>query len=163
MNITKVAAWSEIVSSIAVLATLVYLGLQMQQNTAAIHAQTRQAMVDGDQRSLHVLLTHPGVWLDWATDRELSSERKIRLHAHLVSIMRFREYQWFQYQNGVLDETAWRSYRSVIPLALGTERNRKWWAEAGRMGFDPGFVNMVDGMVAGQPYTDYLDKILAMD
>ena len=35
----------------------------------------------------------------------------MRLHAHLLSVMRSREYQWFQFQNGVLDETAWRTYR----------------------------------------------------
>ncbi len=39
MNITKVAAWSEIVSSVAILATLAYLAMQVQQNTTAVRAE----------------------------------------------------------------------------------------------------------------------------
>ena len=59
MNITKVAAWSEIVSSVAVLATLVYLAVQVQQNTTALRAQTHQAMFDGDRDMLTTLVNNP--------------------------------------------------------------------------------------------------------
>jgi len=163
MNLTKVAAWSEIVSSVAILATLVYLGVQMQQNTAAMQAQSRQAMFEADREAITVWRNDPGLVLDFLAEEELSSERKIRLHSHLLAPMRNSEYQWFQYRNGVLDETAWRSYQNIVSLILGTKRTRKWWKQVGHMGFDREFVQIVDGLVEGQPYTDYYDKILALE
>ena len=45
MNWTKASAVGEILSSIAILATLVYLGLEIQQNADATEAETRQAML----------------------------------------------------------------------------------------------------------------------
>ena len=161
MNITKVAAWSEIVSSVAILATLVYLALQMQQNTAAIHAETRQAMLEGDMRLLSAIGANPEIMLDRVSEDELSPKRKIRLHAHLQRVMRSREYHWYQYQNGVLDETTWRTYQSILPSVLGTKRTRGWWKQVGRITLDPKFVKEVDRLIEGQPYTDFYDRVLA--
>ena len=42
MNTSKLADISEIVSSIAIVATLIYLTIQVQQNTEALHASQRQ-------------------------------------------------------------------------------------------------------------------------
>ena len=74
MNITKVAAWSELVSSIAVLATLVYLALQMQQNTAAIRAQTHKAMIEVDLQIIAKAEANPDAWLARSSDGEPSQE-----------------------------------------------------------------------------------------
>jgi hypothetical protein len=41
---TDVATWSQLLSSIAVLGTLIYLAIETKQNTAAQHAATRLAM-----------------------------------------------------------------------------------------------------------------------
>ena len=162
MNITKVAAWSEIVSSVAVLATLVYLALQVQQNTAAIYAQSRQAMIDGDLQILADVKNNPGIFLDYVAEGELSPRRKMRLHASLLATMRTRESHWFQYKNGVLDEVAWRSYQSAIPNILGTERTRAWWAIIGHRAFNAKFVDEVNKMLETMPYTDAWEQVLAL-
>ncbi len=125
MNITKVAAWSEIVSSIAVLATLVYLALQMQQNTAAVRADTRQAMIAADIGVLSLYVDNPDLWLDGMHERTLTPEDKVRLHMATTLFLRTREHNWFQYQNGVLDEVTFASYANPISSILGTERMRK--------------------------------------
>ena len=43
MNTSKLADISEILSSLAILATLVYLTIQVQQNTEALQANQRQS------------------------------------------------------------------------------------------------------------------------
>ena len=164
MNITKVAAWSEIVSSVAVLATLAYLAVQVQQNTAAIQSQSRQAMLATDLSTLALTTNDPGILLDRSSPDELSPARKMRLHSNLTSVLRTREYQWFEYQNGLLDEAAWRAFRTPISLVfLGTKRTRGWWNDMGREGFDPQFVNMVDGLIKDQPYSTHYERILALE
>ena len=150
-------------SSVAILATLVYLALQMQQNTAAIRAQTHQAMIEVDLQLIAKPEANPDTLLARFSEGELSPERKIRLNANLLSALRSREFMWFQYQNGVLEETSWRSYQKTIPVWLGTKRTRAWWNKVGRGSYDPGFVEMVDKLIEGQPYTDYYDKLLALE
>ena len=162
MNITKVAAWSEIVSSVAILATLAYLAVQVQQNTAAIESQTRQAMLDGDMQLLLYTASNPEVVLNRASDEQLSAEQKVQLSSVMFRNMRSREFQFFQYRNGLLDEAAWQSYRQTILLWLGTKRTRNWWKQVGRVALDPGFVEMVDALIEDQP-TDYYDRILALE
>ena len=163
MNITKVAAWSEIVSSVAVLATLVYLALQVQQNTAAIQAQTRQAMLEIDMQNLASLKDHPDMWLDRYAEGELSPESKTRLNMDMISFFRSREYQWFQYKNGLLDEPAWRSYQKTVPLILNAERTRNWWKQIGRFQVDPAFAELIDSLIEGQPdIDDYYERVMAL-
>lgn len=66
MKIEKLSAWSEIVSSIAILLTLVYLAIQtgqnatqMQQNAEAIKASTRQQMLSTDMAFLRDIFNDP--------------------------------------------------------------------------------------------------------
>ncbi len=106
-------------------------------------------MLDSEIHNFPDVKANPSIFVDFVAEGELSPERMMRLHAHLLSVMRSREYQWFQFQNGVLDETAWRTYQYVIPLSLGTTRTRKWWKDVGHTGFDPEFVEIVDGLLEG--------------
>ncbi len=57
MNWTKLSAISEILSSVAILVTLIYLAIQTQQNADATQADTRQAILAADQQ---FLMAHHG-------------------------------------------------------------------------------------------------------
>ncbi len=162
MNITKVAAWSEIVSSVAVLATLAYLAVQVQQNTAAVRAQTSQAMLDGDLRSLELYADKPDIWLSQMPEQQLTNQDKVRLHMSGVHFMRTREHHWLQYKNGTVSKAMWVSYRSAIPNVLGTERMRNWWTTIGSSAVDAKFVDEVNKMLEGIPYTDVWEQVLAL-
>ena len=162
MNITKVAAWSEIVSSVAILATLAYLAVQVQQNTAAISAQSRQAIIEGDLQILTNVINQPEIFLDFAGESELSPERKMRMHAALLTLMRSRESHWFEYQSGVLEKSAWLSYRNALINVLGTERTRNWWTTIGSSAVDASFVDEVNKLIDGKPYSNNWERVLAL-
>jgi len=61
MNWTKLSAISEILSSVAILVTLIYLGVQTQQNADAIQADTRQEILAADQQFLMSFVADPGL------------------------------------------------------------------------------------------------------
>lgn len=68
MKIEKLSAWSEIVSSIAILLTLVYLAIQTGKNAAqtrqngeAIKASTHQQMLGTDMAFLRDIFTDPEI------------------------------------------------------------------------------------------------------
>ncbi len=153
MNTSKLADIAEITSSIAILVTLVFLVVQMQQNTTALQADGRQEALVGEQEYLFRLADNPSVQLNWFNS-ELTDEHKMELHYTLGAFMRTREIAWFQYQNGILDGTAWESYRGPIAIVLASPPARIWWRGASSNVFEPSFVANVNELIADTPVLD---------
>ena len=127
MRVEKIAAVAEIVSSVAIVVTLAYLAIQTQQNTLAIQASVRQDMLESDRALLFLQVENPSITIARATDIDLTDEDVVQLASYLTAVVRVRENQWLQYQNGVIDERTWLSYRTPIGAVLSTERTRSWW------------------------------------
>lgn len=150
---TKWSAIAEIISSIAIIVTLVYLAIQTEQNTAAVQAATRQAMLEQDRESLYKIIEYP--FLDKRTD--LTPEEATRISAYITAFLRMRENHWLQYQSGVLDEETWASYRrALIPVVFSSEFGRELWRVQTevRRGFSPGFVDSINRWLEETPIQD---------
>ncbi len=152
MKLEKLSALAELVSAIAIVVTLGYLAIQTQQNTAAIQASVRQAMLANDVELIRQQLDYPELVTGRAGDADLSNEDLVRLTANLLAVVRSRENQWLQYQNGVIDERSWRTYQMAIPAKLSTDFMRSWWRNrTAREEFDEGFVATVDKLLDENP------------
>ena len=163
MNWTKASAAAEILSSIAILATLVYLAIEIQQNAEAAEANTRQAILASDQQFLEQIVDKPELHLLWYKP-ELSDEERVSLSYFLISHFRMRENNWVQYQNGILDDRTWRSYRGSILAVLAAPRTRGWWHDFGveRL-FDARFIAVVDELIADSPLYERSTHIAVFD
>ncbi|MEM1434399.1 MAG: hypothetical protein AAGG11_10120 [Pseudomonadota bacterium] len=68
MSIQDWGAVGELIGGLAVIATLIYLALQIRQNTAMITAQAVQASVEATQRTLLFRAEHPELrTVDWGS------------------------------------------------------------------------------------------------
>jgi hypothetical protein len=162
MSIASLAIWAQLISSIAVLGTLVYLAIEIKQNTLASHAVSRQAMFDGLHQELHKLIDHPDVAFGIGEHKSiLTDEDKMKIYHFYVAAMRAREFAWFQFQSGVLDEKSWESYRNIIMIVLGTERAQRWW-KSYQVYMDVGFVSHVNEMLGKEPLNDYWKNVLKL-
>ena len=150
MNTTRLANWSEIVSSLAILATLAFLVVETRQNTAAIHASTRQAAAEADVQYLLSMLENPHAQLTW-TKADLTDEEVLLYFHSLTSFIRMREADWAQYRSGATDRATWERYASSIPSVFTYPRNRTWWRRVGQSGFDPAFVEEVNALIEATP------------
>ena len=152
----KWSSIAEIVSSIAILVTLVYLAIQTQQNTDAINAQSRQSLFDGGQEELPVWIQYPELsTLIIDSTKEITLEQKVQLDGLLVLALGRREFAWRQYQTGVLDEDSWIADRRIIALLLGSERTREWWHSVGKLNYGGEFPEVVESIFEGQPLDPY--------
>ena len=143
INWTKWSAIAEIISSFAILVTLVYLAVQTQQNTEAIQANSRQAVIEMDLQALNEVIADPDIWLDM-TKPNLTDREAARLQSWLITMWRTREHQWLQYQNGVLDEKTWKSYLGGLTSIFFYPRTRSFWNKISQTAFDKGFVQVVN-------------------
>ena len=163
MNWTKASAVAEILSSVAILITLVYLVVEIQQNSEATQAETRQAILDSDQQYLELFVASPELSV-LQIQPDLSDEERIRLSYLMITFVRMRESNWRQYEYGTLDGVTWQAYRLSLIAQLSSPQTRRWWQKFGvERIFDSEFISLVDELLANQPVFDRSPHLAAFD
>ena len=74
MQISRLSAISEIVSSPATLVTLGYLAVETTQNTRAIEATSRQATLARDLEGLYLNVANPRLFLNFVNENMTDDE-----------------------------------------------------------------------------------------
>jgi hypothetical protein len=163
MTLEQYASLAQIAGIIVVAVTLVFLAIQSRQNGALLRSEARRAQVSNDLDGIYKLVESSDIVESFSSDGKLEYQKKVRLYFWLVASCRAREHEWFEYRNGVLDDTAWKSYSKVIPWIFGTPRNRRYW-EYFRENFDPEFVKMVNAMIEASPgFTEFWKEFAELD
>jgi hypothetical protein len=133
---------SQVVSAAVVVASLVYVGFEIRQNTDASRAATRQSIAETD-------FEYVGATLDALTLVEAEAKNAVGLELtsteHFILVERqhlnFRIFEnaYYQYQAGLLEAETWDRYRWIISRQLTTnEAARAMWTRFGP-GFDESF------------------------
>ncbi len=166
MNLTRLSAIAEIVSSIAILVTLVYLAIETKQNTEAVQSSVRQEALNTNFPILLSVLDRPE--LDaFYYKTSLTDEEKVLLSVFLTMIIETRQTLWLQYQAGMLDKVAWTATLAPIGNTLSAPQTRKWWSNVSRgpnsFGYDEGFVSQIDEFLSDIPLRGRSDHLTAFD
>lgn len=157
----KWASIAEIISSVAILVTLLYLAIQTKQNTDAINSQSRQSLAESAVFEQTIWLKNPEL-SSFIVDAsiEMTFEQKVQLDSLMLLSLTRREFAFRQYQAGVLDENVWNQESEIVALLLGTERTRSWWNTLGRNGFGDNFSKAVDLIIEGRPLHPYWKSLV---
>jgi hypothetical protein len=163
MNWEAVDAVAQIVGVIVVVITLIYLAAQVRQGNLFARAQVRQRMVEQAHTELYAQMADPSITHANVKDGPLSEDEQAKLALFLAAFMRQREWEWFQFQDGLIDEDVYRAYHGVIAIHLGTPRGRTWWRVLGKFAFDSRFVAEVDEFLAQREGSTYLHDMRTWD
>jgi hypothetical protein len=117
ISLTDLGNLGEFVGAIAVVASLIYVGIQLRQNTAAIKITTAQAFTDTWNGYISTLNLAP----------DLGDVFFRQFYAFLSQA--FTTYQSFfiQRQKGVVDEGSWTSYVQAIIDLMSSKGVREYW------------------------------------
>jgi len=104
----------EVIGLVAVLASLLFVGVELRQNTAAIQSQTSQDLMDSAHETLDAIITNAEF-----AEFILNAERSL---ADLSEVDRYR-YRWYvhrdfdiweqafyEHAEGTLNDRLWRAY-----------------------------------------------------
>ena len=131
MSLEDLGNIGEFVAAVAVVVSLIYLAVQIRQNTATVRASTHHSIVR-EGRELHTLvvpndtvahIVFAGLQ-DWS---DLSPEDQFRLHLVMRSFFAFYEDTYLQMRKKVLDIEAWQSRRTMLIELLDQPGARRWW------------------------------------
>ena len=126
MNFSDIASIANVVAAIAVIVSLIYLSRQVRQANLFARANVRQRMVEQTHEELHVLVNDPELREVFRRGAKLSGEAQSKLSFFLAAAMRQREWEWYQYRDGVIDRAVYCAYHEVIAFHLGGPRTRNW-------------------------------------
>jgi hypothetical protein len=143
MSLEQASYLSQIIGAIAVLASLVFVGVQVRQNTksqkvvavdslsaaiAAINVPAMESPVLGEALAMATL--------DWAA---ASREQRIVAHYFLFSFFKLCESAWYQRRANVLDDAQWVGWATMLRMyyhSLGVQSS--WWPHR-RHAYSPDF------------------------
>lgn len=133
MNWAAVQAVAEAIGAVAVVASLIYLAIQVRQNTRAVRASTYDGMVQASGDFLRPLIEDAGLALtferlavDWADDR-VGSEDRTRAMYLLTQLFRTWENVYYQWRQGMLEDWLWRAWQTVILSYFSQPGIQEWW------------------------------------
>ena len=156
MNTDRLNKWLSLAASLGVLIGIFFLVIELRQNTNALYAESRQAVLTSAQNELLIQLDNPDIGLSVVKPGPLTPQENVRLSIFLTTSLKAKEFGWLQFQAGVIDEEQWRAEVVVIQIIFDAQRNRRWWEMLGREFFKGEFRDFVDDLIESQPATDKL-------
>lgn len=152
MKIEKIAAFAEIVSSIAIVITLVYLSVQTRQTNEALLANSRQTTMSTEVGLINTLIDNPQIGENARKPMsELTEAESGQVGNAIAGLLRTREFAFRQYKNGILDKTTLDSYMATLIrwIRMG-EAGLHYW-ELFSKDLDPEFVKYIKSLMNKNP------------
>ena len=144
---------AEILGLIAVVASLIFVGIEIQQNTTAVRSATVQAVADQAMQLTLTLATDEHlprliyeITNNGVTDNELSPEDTMRMRMAMNAGLRRHENLYNQVQAGILD----RDTLTTVNLRFyGSPFAKGHWALV-RTQYTPEFAAYWDEVISGE-------------
>jgi hypothetical protein len=153
MKLEKWALITEVISGLAIVATLVVLIIQVQDGTQVTMTANRQSIAERAERFLLAQATSPELArlnakaLD---NQPFSDEEYFAFAAYIGAAIRIAEEAYLQFRDGQLEEGYWLSRgRNLVDSRFKSEVARETWQEWVALGwFDPEFAEWVNAALA---------------
>jgi len=157
MNWEAIGAVGEIVGAITVVATLIYLAIQVKDSARAARSQSITDATTGMQAWYQELGSNPQaceVFLEGFTNPEALSKHAqyqfiMMMHAYFVGYQR----SFFLAQEGTLDVALRDSIGTAIVAVNQLPGTHLYWRQR-KAFFQPEFVDWVEGLLDREPLTD---------
>ena len=150
MTINEFQQIIEIIASVLVVPSLIYLAIQVRQNTKQMRANTSfqwieasgqmNALVAGDTSTASVFRR------GWEDPTLLSEDEQTQFVVHLGQFMQIYSTMFEQYQAGLLPKTQWHNCRKDIISVMNSPGGVFVWDNFGSQGLDSSFVEYVEDL-----------------
>ena len=138
--------YGEFVGAIAIVITLVYLAIQVRQNTRMMRASIRQARSDNAVHLYSLAATSVVAEIREKESRgeALTEVEEERMFLWNICIWRQQQTTFFQARDGLLDAQTGDEQATIVRALMLFPSARRFWADP-RRALDSRFVAWVDG------------------
>jgi hypothetical protein len=153
MSFEQLSYLAQMVASVGVIVSLIFVGLQIRQNTGALQRDEHNStmaqwtvirMAIAKHRDIAELMT-----AGLHGERALDGADQLRLEQMLQENAWASFHIWERTQRGIFPMGTFEvTAGPLLSDLLKTERGAAWWSTAKHIGFIPGFVADVDAVLA---------------
>ena len=154
MSWEAIGAIGEVVGALAVVCTLIYLAVQIKQNTAKTRVQIRQAISDAQSANINLRATDPHIVRIVIKSRKeevLNEEELARLQFHLDATLRQFKNIHAQYLAGYFPESEWKSIHAGLAGTMTVGPSVTIWDRYMRHTYNEEFRKVLDDIVIDYP------------
>lgn len=135
MTLQDIANIADTVGGLAVVISLIYVGLQVRQNTAAIQSATAQAVHD-NYAAWYINLSNDPALNDLVIKglqdySALDQTEKARFIDTFMAFSSYCQNAFYQWKQGSLSPQLWIGWESLIMNLVGTPGGKDFWKERG--------------------------------
>lgn len=139
----------DFIGGIAVIATLIYLAVQIRQNTNALRTASRQQIAEGF-RDHNRLWLQPGAAASFVRGMQaypdMTFEERNSFSTQLNDHALFFQGAFALHESGVLDDATFVAYLDYFSAWVATPGGTSWWQEVSPL-YAPGMVAAVEARV----------------
>ena len=152
----------QLLSAIAVVLSLLFVGLEVRQNTVAQRAETRQALADASRGFMENLVQDAALWEAWAVRWYWSDARfnnvevptltpldSMKAEIAMRGALRNAENVYLQYREGAIDRSALGTYGFAGGIWDSPQFREYWATECSA--WDTAFVSAFEEMNSISP------------
>ena len=153
MSFEQVSYLAQIVASVAVIASLIFVALQIKQNTRALQRNEHNSTMEqwtvirqaiAQNREIAELMT-----AGLHGERAMDAADQLRLEQMLQENAWAAFHIWDRTQRGIFPKGTFEATGgALLRTLLKTPGGESWWHTAKHTGFHPGFVQDVDAVLA---------------
>ncbi|MCA9739512.1 MAG: hypothetical protein R3E98_08210 [Gemmatimonadota bacterium] len=134
MDLNALGNLGEFIGAIGVIVSLIYVSVQLKQNTKAVRASSYQEISHNSLELLSLIISDPDMADIWGRGLDHGAEaldpvEHFRWHSMLLATFRHWDNLYYQYRNGMLEKELWKSYRFMIRSYLVRPGFRDWWLQ----------------------------------
>jgi hypothetical protein len=150
LDLSKLAAISEIVATVAVVISLLFVGYSIKRNTDELHSSNTNFLYELDAQITADLSREPGlssILVKVAQNDALSEIEKIQYVNLQHRFLTVWEIAWTQHNSGLLDFDEWTDWDRYLSGSVTRDFPQDWWIDI-RSGYKPRFAHHVDAAYA---------------
>lgn len=134
LSLTELGAIGELIGSLGVILSLLYLGTQIRHNTRSVRSSSYQSVVEAVNQVNRMLVQERGlpalVLRGQQNLGDLDADDRVRFGAFLAHIVYNHEIALHLYNQGFLDGGSFESHRASVVHMLGAPGASAWWRAA---------------------------------
>lgn len=158
MNWDAIGAIGEIVGAIAVVITLIYLSVQLKQNTSSLKANSYQGWMSANIQ-INSAISNPEqskiIAAGNLNPKDLTTDTFISYAMVHMSMMQMAQSIDYLYRSGNLDRGLWEAEMNRAAGILAAPGVRQWWDEGGKTQLAPEFVEQIESIQSNIVYWDW--------
>jgi len=132
MTLADLGNIGEIVGAIGVIASLIYVGMEVRRNTKALRAQAHETVVSGYMAAIQLFSDHAetsakGFTSSFEEFRNFSDGEKLIIFGAFYGFFKHFEQIHAQYRQGLIGADEWESWNEHIRMQFHQPGPQWWW------------------------------------